>query len=274
MFDWAQIIDKGGIVYVGLDALSDFEVASAVGNAMFADLTSTAGRIYKYGTAYGQSAVGPRRKISLHADEFNELVGDEFIPMVNKAGGAGYEVTAYTQTGSDIEAKIGSKAKAEQIEGNFNTLIMLRVKNPETAEILVNQLPEVEVFTRRAESGATDAVKHGEGTHFTSNTQDKVQSRPVPMVQTSDLIQLPKGQAFALIEGGQLVKLRFPLASKASDPMMLPGLSAVVNDMQNRYRSYAQLEAESEDEGDVPLWARAGDIHVPGLTIVGKGADF
>jgi conjugal transfer pilus assembly protein TraD len=44
-------------------------------------------------------------------DEFNELIGDQFIPMINKAGGAGYQVTAYTQSGSDIESGIGSKPK-------------------------------------------------------------------------------------------------------------------------------------------------------------------
>ena len=33
-------------VYVGLDALSDYEVAAAVGNSMFADLTSVAGSLY------------------------------------------------------------------------------------------------------------------------------------------------------------------------------------------------------------------------------------
>lgn len=41
------MIERGGIVYVGLDALSDPDVASAVGNAMFADLTSVAGSLYK-----------------------------------------------------------------------------------------------------------------------------------------------------------------------------------------------------------------------------------
>ena len=49
--------------------------------------------------------------------------------MVNKAGGAGYQVTAYTQTWADVEARIGSRAKAEQIEGNFNSRIFLRVVN-------------------------------------------------------------------------------------------------------------------------------------------------
>jgi hypothetical protein len=40
---------ESAIVYVGLDALSDAEVAAAVGNSMFSDLVSVAGHIYKHG---------------------------------------------------------------------------------------------------------------------------------------------------------------------------------------------------------------------------------
>ena len=86
IFDWMTILNNGGIVYVGLDSLEDPAVATAVGNAMFADLTSVAGKVYKHGLGYGQvEAVRPRR-LAIHADEFNDLIGDEFIPMVNKAG--------------------------------------------------------------------------------------------------------------------------------------------------------------------------------------------
>src|SRR5262249_37760749 len=66
VFDWLSVIQEKAIVYVGLDALSDYEVASAVGNSMFADLTSVAGQLYK------QAQGGPvdaLRRIALHADE-------------------------------------------------------------------------------------------------------------------------------------------------------------------------------------------------------------
>ncbi|MCB2068626.1 MAG: type IV conjugative transfer system coupling protein TraD, partial [Ottowia sp.] len=49
IFDWMQIMRKRAVVYVGLDALSDAEVAAAVGNSMFSDLVSVAGHIYKFG---------------------------------------------------------------------------------------------------------------------------------------------------------------------------------------------------------------------------------
>ena len=49
IFEWMDVIRRKGIVYVGLDALTDTTVASAVGNSMFADLVSVAGHIYKHG---------------------------------------------------------------------------------------------------------------------------------------------------------------------------------------------------------------------------------
>lgn len=238
IFDWNKIIDQGGIVYVGLDSLSDFEVAGAVGNAMFADLTSTAGRRYKYGSAFGQSGPGGDRKISIHGDEFNELIGDEFVPLLNKAGGAGYQVTVYTQTWSDVEAKIGSAAKAGQIGGNLNTLIMLRVKNTETAEILTDQLPKVEIYSNTLVSSASDANDPHDFADFSANAQDRISTREVPMIQPADLVQLPKGQAFALIEGGQLVKIRMPLASDENDVMMPANLQAMCADMERKYQAY------------------------------------
>ena len=94
---------------------------------MFSDLVSVAGHIYRFDIDDGLpgAAAGARIPINVHADEFNELMGDEFIPMVNKGGGAGVQVTAYTQTLSDIEARIGNRAKAGQVVGNFNNLFIL-----------------------------------------------------------------------------------------------------------------------------------------------------
>jgi len=173
IIDWMGVINQGAVVYVGLDSLSDHEVASAVGTAMFADLTSVAGQIYKYGVGAGQISPG-KRKLALHADEFNELVGDAFIPMVNKAGGAGYQVTAYTQTWHDVEAKVGDAAKAMQIGGNFNTRIVLRVENTETAEILTEKLAEVDVPMVQLASMASDGNDPTDFAEFQSRNEDRI----------------------------------------------------------------------------------------------------
>ncbi|AEJ12915.1 MULTISPECIES: type IV conjugative transfer system coupling protein TraD [Pseudomonas] len=242
IFDWLQVIRKRGIVYVGLDALSDAEVAAAVGNSMFADLVSVAGHIYKHGIDHGlpnSSSEGDKVPINLHADEFNELMGDEFIPLINKGGGAGIQVTAYTQTLSDIEARIGSRAKAGQVIGNFNTLQMLRVRETATAELLTNQLPKVNVQTRTLVSGATDTADPDARTDFTSSSQDRVTTTSVPLIEPAHIIALPKGQMFSFQEGGQLWKVRMPLPKPASDDAMPADLQTLAARMRESYNTNA-----------------------------------
>ncbi|TCL02192.1 type IV conjugative transfer system coupling protein TraD [Sodalis ligni] len=237
IFDWMQIIRKRAVVYVGLDALSDAEVAAAVGNSMFSDLVSVAGHIYKFGVDDGLPGVASDVKvpINVHADEFNELMGDEFIPMVNKGGGAGIQVTAYTQTLSDIEARIGNRAKAGQVVGNFNNLFMLRVRETATAELLTRQLPKVEVYATSLMSGATDSSDPHGNTAFTSNTQDRISSTSVPLIEPAHVVGLPKGQCFALIEGGNLWKVRMPLPAHDPDEDMPKDLQELAGYMRQRY---------------------------------------
>jgi conjugal transfer pilus assembly protein TraD len=237
IFDWMSVIERGAVVYVGLDSLSDYEVAGAVGNAMFADLTSIAGQIYKFEQGYGLSTPTAKRKLSIHADEFNELIGDEFIPLLNKAGGAGFQVTVYTQTWADVEARIGDKAKASQIGGNLNTLIMLRVKNKETAEILTDQLPEVQLVTSVQASAVTDSSEDREVLSFTTRNEDRISMKEAPMLAPADLVQLPKGQAFALIEGGQLYKIRLPLFDPEEKPPLPSSLEDIAASMRHKYDS-------------------------------------
>ena len=239
IFDWEQIIRKKAVVYVGLDALSDSEVASAVGNSMFADLVSVAGHIYKHGINAGLPG-GKEGKslINLHCDEFNELMGYEFIPLINKGGGAGMQVTAYTQTSSDIEARIGNAAKTAQVQGNFNNLIMLRVRENRTAELLTTQLPQVEIYIKTLVSGHQDTADVNADQDFTSSTQDRVGTVKVPLLEPADIVTLPKGQAFALLEGGQLWKIRMPLPAGDADDVLMPeSIEKIAEEMRRSYHS-------------------------------------
>ena len=242
IFDWKQVISSQSIVYVGLDALTDSEVAAAVGNSMFADLTSMAGKIYKHGLDLGMPQMDGQSQTNktvtcIHADEFNELMGDEFIPLLNKAGGANFQVTAYTQVWADVEARVGSKAKASQVAGSFNTMIMLRVKDEETAGMLTMQLPKVEIQTLMQVSGANDSSDPGSEVDFTSRNEDRISVTQEPMLEPNMIMALPKGQAFALLEGGHLWKIRMPLPDDSADEGMPKELQAIANDMRRRYRS-------------------------------------
>ena len=247
IFDWMTAIRQGGIVYAGLDALSDSVIAGAVGNSMLADLVSVGGKIYKEGIEpYRPDGRIVMPTVRCHFDEVNEIAGPEFVPMVNKLGGAGFGISAYTQTIPDIEAKVGDKAKAEQILGNFNHLIMFRVKSFVTAKFFTDQLPRVDVLSLTAVSGVTDTAADGLGRHFVSNNQDRVATTREPMLEPSDIMQQPQGQAFALIEGNRLKHIRIPLPDATADAFIPSSLKAIGEDMRRRYRSSENWAAETD----------------------------
>lgn len=228
VIDWREVIMQGGVVYVGLDALSDTTVAAAFGNSMFADLCSLAGEIYKFGNAPGFKGV-KKRNIMIHADEFNELIGDEFIPILNKARGAKFVVTAYTQTESDIEARLGSASKAGQTKGNFNSLICLRVREEKTAKILTSRMASVTIKEVVPDTGATDSP--GSDTGFRSTNKDSIQNKEVLLINDNDITNLPIGQAYAELEGSKYWKLRFPLPSSKGDEALPDDIQTLVDGM-------------------------------------------
>jgi hypothetical protein len=155
--------------------------------------------------------------------------------MVNKGGGAGLQITAYSQTLSDIEARLGNRAKAGQVIGNFNNLFMLRVRETATAELLTKQLPKVDAYSHAPISSSTDSSDPQGRTDFTSNTQDRVTTTSVPMIEPAHVVALPKGQAFGLIEGGALFKIRMPLPAPDPDESLPSDLQSLAQEMRQRY---------------------------------------
>ena len=198
-----DVIKQKKVVYIGLDSLTNPNVAQAVGKAFLSDLVSTAGKIYKESNA--------NYRLNLHCDELSEIIQDSFVKILNKAGGAGFQVTAYAQTKQDLEVALGSRAMAEVTEGNLNTLIILRVKNEETANLLIKILPQVGVIGHTQVSMVNDTPHGEDGVYFNTTNEDRVQTSAVPMIEVNDIISLPKGQAFVLVNGGELYKVRIPL---------------------------------------------------------------
>jgi len=239
ILEWAQAIRSNAVVYVGLDALTDPEVAGAVGASMFSDLTSLAGHIYKHGIDANDENSQRRAPpdIVIHGDEFSDLIGPQFKTLINKSGGAGYQLNLYTQTWSDPIAELGSEAKAGQLAGNIGTMLIMGVKETATCEMFTKQLPEVSVSEIMAVTGVTDNADTGGGISFTSNNQDRVSISRVPMIAPADIVALPKGQAFVLLKGSELWKIRIPMPSKSDDQELPDDLGEMLVHMRRSYTS-------------------------------------
>lgn len=264
VFDWGSVIQSGGIVYVGLDALSDQEVARAVGASMLSDLTSQYGRIYKEGRHQGLPDIGAAvkdRPIRVHIDEANEPADKTLIPSLNKAGGAGVSVTVYTQTSSDFEARLGSKALANQMFGNFNTIISFRVQDEDTARIFTQKQREVTVSELMTFSGASDNSDIHSDVDFSSSTQSRMTQSKVPLISTEDLTRLPKGQFFVMMDGNKLFKGRVPWLQSDDRGDIPDDVRAVAEGMRHKYTS------------DIPNWYRYQDYFDP-IKTLNAGVDY
>ena len=150
----------------------------------------------------------------------------------------------------DGEIEIGSAAsigdaKAGQIAGNFNSLIMLRVKEVATAELLTSQLPDVRLVSTIASSSVSDTNDPGDFADFASRNEDRITSEGAEMLSPSDLVQLPKGQAFALLHGGQLYKIRMPLPDGSHDPVMPEHLAQIGHEIRCRLADTTHRRAAS-----------------------------
>ena len=159
--------------------------------------------------------------INVHADEFNELMGDEFIPLINRAAAVPACKSRRTRRRSpDIEARIGNRAKAGQVIGNFNNLFMLRVRGDGHGRTADEAVAEGRGLYHHHRLRRDRQLGHPWATDFTSNTQDRISMSSVPMIEPSHVVGLPKGQCFALLQGGQLWKVRMPLPAPDPDEVM------------------------------------------------------
>jgi conjugative coupling factor TraD (TOL family) len=237
--DLIEVFKQGGVVYLGLDALTDPEVATAVGEALFSELTSLAGYFYNFGVDPGNPFEDiPKRSVCIHGDEFSDLIGPKFATLINKSRGVGYELTLYTQTLSDILAKLESDAKAGQIIGNISTLFMMRPQELKTAEILSHRLPEVKVRDHTMVSGYQDQA---ESMRFLSSNQDRTTESKHLLLSAAEVMALPKGQAFVLSDGSYLRKVRSPLL-KDREGDLPASIQSIIDEMSAQYSKTVNWE--------------------------------
>lgn len=220
IIDLRQIISDGCVLYAGFDFQTDQVVGASVANTFLAEILAISGEIYNFGIDNGL----PRAKndklrkpmVRLHVDEANEVFGREFNPILNKAGGSGVSVVAYTQTISDGAVKLESQDLANQMLGNFGTIISFKVRGQDTAKYLSELTPEVKVLSDTPDSRATDGMGSKADGQFKSANSDSATYETVRLIPEEAFRDLPKGQAFVYAQS-RWYKVRMPLFFKEED---------------------------------------------------------
>lgn len=199
--DMSRIIQKGQVVYVGLDSLADSTVGSAIGSIMLADLTAVAGDRYNY-------EVG-ERPVNVFIDEAAEILNVPTVQMLNKGRGAGFRLTLATQTLADFEVRTGSAAAARQALGNLNNLITGRVLDGETQKYIAENLPKTMV--RSLEEQYRSGSSTNDPSEFNGMYGESIKEEEVELFPPSLLGMLPNLHYLAKFANGKMVKGRLPI---------------------------------------------------------------
>jgi conjugative coupling factor TraD (TOL family) len=220
IIDLRQIISDGCILYAGFDFQTDQVVGASVANTFLSEILAVSGEIYNFGIDNGLPRMkGDKRRkpmVRLHVDEANEIFGKEFNPILNKAGGSGVSVVAYTQTISDGAVRLESQDLSNQMLGNFGTIISFKVRGNDTSEYLSNLTPEVRVITDTPDSRATDGMGSGADGQFKSANADSASYETVRLIPEYAFRDLAKGQAFVYAQS-RWYKTKLPLFYKEDD---------------------------------------------------------
>lgn len=199
--DTGRIIRNKQVLYLGLDSLSDATVGTAIGALILSDLAAVAGDRYNY--------ENDKVPVNLYVDEAAEVINQPLIQIMNKGGGALMRVTLATQTMADLEARLGSKARAEQVSANANTVVALRVNDGATQKYLSEALPKVRVrqIQKNYSQGVGPTLQETYGGGYAESLKDESEYA----IAAAHLGSLPPLHYFARLPGGRLVKGRVPI---------------------------------------------------------------
>ena len=196
-----DIFDRKGVLYIGLDSLSDKMVGTAIGSLALSDIAASAGSIYNYRK--------DKPPVNVFVDEAAECVNDSFIQILNKSRGAGYRLMIATQTVSDFVSALGSDAKEEMVLGNINNVLALRTKNPTSQEFLSNDLPTTVVKTLTRTQGmnslTTQPLLHG------ATQSEQLKETEAPLISPQLFGLLPNLEYIGIFAGGNIIKGKLPI---------------------------------------------------------------
>jgi conjugal transfer pilus assembly protein TraD len=207
IYDIRRVLEEGGVLYLGLNTLANRQVGQAIGSIILAEIAAVVGYVYNY------VPEKERKQVCLFVDEAAEVVNDQFVQILNKGRGANFRVFFATQTIADFHAKMGSKALAEQILGNANNFVCLRVQDMPTRQYMSELYGETrvnELSMSTSQGTESDAI----ALEFRGSVSHSVKKSKGMRVHTDLLGRLRNMEFFTMIQGGTIYKCKVPILSQ------------------------------------------------------------
>ncbi len=195
-----RVVESEGVLYIGLDSLSNSMTGQAIGSLFLADFASVAGDRYNYGADL--------KPVNIFIDEAAEVVNEQLIQLLNKGRGAKVRMILATQTIADLETKLGSVERARMVLGNVNTIIALRTTDVGSQEFLTNKILKTQTTTVMRTQGTNTS---GNPALHSANVGERYMEAEADRIQPAILGYLPNLEFFSITAGGALSKGKLPV---------------------------------------------------------------
>lgn len=207
IWTFENIVRERAVVYMGLGALGDAEIASIVGAMSLANICAVAANIYDFPEQYPAES---RRPVCLLVDEAAELINPEYIQILNKGREAGVYSWFFLQTIPDLAVRLGSKDAAYKTLGNANNRIALRVLDGESQKFVSEMFGKGD--SRALDVKRTTAIGTEDNlAHFRSGVSASVRTTNAENIPPALTGELPNLEFFAHVEAGKKLKGRLPI---------------------------------------------------------------
>lgn len=203
VLDMAKVDANKMCLYLGLNALANNTVSTAVGSIILADVASYAGNIYNY------RPKDERKFINVYVDEASEVVNAALIQILNKGRGAFFRVFMATQAYDDFVVRLASEPRATQTLANLNNTIFFKVPETKTQRHITDNLREVEI--QRLDTQHSGGVNPDISAATRGNYGEKLDKEWKPLLAPWTLGFIPPLHGFYRSTNGELYKIKVPI---------------------------------------------------------------
>lgn len=198
----SSAIEENLVLQVSLRCLIDSDLGSEIGKLILDEIRSYAGR---FAALKAQGKQKTHKKVNIFIDEASETLNESLVQLLNKSRSAGFAITLATQTSADLAKRSGNFETVQQILGNCNTLVSLKILDEGSTKVVSGALGRSTINAKSSSKGFSEGPLDIQYSGMKSFSEKEVDTIPAKLLN-----RLPPLEYVARLPSSTIVKGRVP----------------------------------------------------------------
>ncbi len=198
----SSAIEENLVLQVSLRCLIDSDLGSEIGKLILDEIRSYAGR---FAALKAQGKQQTHKKVNIFIDEASETLNESLVQLLNKSRSAGFAITLATQTSADLAKRSGNFETVQQILGNCNTLVSLKILDEGSTKVVSGALGRSTINAKSSSKGFSEGPLDIQYSGMKSFSEKEVDTIPAKLLN-----RLPPLEYVARLPSSTIVKGRVP----------------------------------------------------------------